>query len=358
MSANERLRDAIIAHAFQFERLRAGLDREALSYFNRQLAPAIRDALGKRLLGIDRRGRDLGKRQTARLKRLYAEIDALATGGFAELRELVAGQLTEIGGLEAQWLRRATLEAISLPELGLELSVPAQGTIRSIVRGETIRGRLLSTWFKELGPATSRRIRAAIDSGIVSGQTTDEIVRGIVGTRRAGFADGLLNRSRNEVRAVVRTAATHVSARTRQETAEGNADVMKGWQWVSTLDTRTSLICINLDGKVWPLGETGETPPAHFNCRSSLSPVVKSWREMGIDLKQAPEGTRESLDGKVAESIKAPEWLRRQSKARQIEALGKQKAEWFRAGKLSTTQMVDATGRELSVDALRAKYGL
>lgn len=357
-TANEKLRDAVISHAFQFERLRAGLDRSALAWINTELRPALTAMMGKRLVAIEERGRDIGKRSTERLKRMQAEIDALISGNFSELREMMATQLQEIGGLEAAWLMDAMDKAGNLPALGISMTAPSQATIRQVVRGETIRGGFLRDWFKGIDRSTRLQVKSAIDVGIVSGQSTDEIVRGIIGTRRAAYADGLLQRSRREVTTMVRTAATHVSARARQETMEANGDVLKGWQFVATLDTKTTVDCIDADGTLIPLGETGPTPPLHFNCRSSLAPWLKSWKEMGINLSEAPEGTRESLDGQVPESKTAKQWLKEQSKERQIESLGKTKAKWFRNGELTISQMTDASGRELTATALAKKYGL
>ena len=41
------------------------------------------------------------------------------------------------------------------------------------------------------------------------------------------------------------------------------------------------------------------TPPAHFSCRSTTTPVLKSFRELGFDQDELPIGTRSSLNGYV-----------------------------------------------------------
>jgi hypothetical protein len=60
-------------------------------------------------------------------------------------------------------------------------------------------------------------------------------------------------------------------------------------QWVSTLDSRTTEICIALDGLQWtlpdyePIGHKVDFPGAiaHWGCRSTQIAVVKSWEELG-----------------------------------------------------------------------------
>src|SRR3546814_15905752 len=52
-----------------------------------------------------------------------------------------------------------------------------------------------------------------------------------------------------------------------------NADLVKRYRWVSTLDDRTSEICQSLDGTEWPVGE-GPLPPILPNCRSRIVPVL------------------------------------------------------------------------------------
>jgi len=58
-------------------------------------------------------------------------------------------------------------------------------------------------------------------------------------------------------------------------TLQKNSDVVERYEWVSTLDSRTSTICRSRDGQKYEFGK-GPLPPAHPNCRSAISPVVSS----------------------------------------------------------------------------------
>lgn len=92
------------------------------------------------------------------------------------------------------------------------------------------------------------------------------------------------------------------------------------------------------------------------NCRSSTVPVLKSWRELGFDVDDAPEATRASMDGQVAESTTYSDWLKRQPASVQDEALGKTKGALFRRGGLPLEKFTDRTGAELNLDQLRERY--
>jgi hypothetical protein len=134
---------------------------------------------------------------------------------------------------------------------------------------------------------------------------------------------------------------------------------------ISTLDDRTSDICIAYDGAIWNLdGEPIDGtnlpfnggPPRHWNCRSVLSPVTKSWQEMGIKAKELSTGARAALDGEVPAETKFGDWLERRSEAEQDRILGTGKAELWRSGKISLSQLVDMRGKPLTLDQLESKY--
>ena len=130
-----------------------------------------------------------------------------------------------------------------------------------------------------------------------------------------------------------------------------NKRLVKGVQWVSTLDGRTSAICRARDGQDYD-PEKGPRPPAHPNCRSGTTPVLKSWREMG--LSGLPPSTRASMNGQVAEDLTYDAWLRKQPVSFQDEVLGQRKGRLFRAG-LKMDRFVNRAGDEYTLDELRQR---
>jgi len=111
--------------------------------------------------------------------------------------------------------------------------------------------------------------------------------------------------------------------------------------------------CMALDQKVYPLGEPHPQPPAHVQCRCTIVPVLKSWRELGIQAKELPASTRASMNGQVAGTISYPKWLKGQTEAVQNRALGPARAKLWRSGKIKVEQFVAKDGSTLTLEQLQ-----
>ena len=105
-------------------------------------------------------------------------------------------------------------------------------------------------------------------------------------------------------------------------------------------------------------------PPWHWNCRTTLTPIMFSWKELSSrkkrkgskKIKEIPGSTQASMDGQVADSLTYEGWLKKQNKQRQMEALGPTRYKLWKQGKLkSFTQLIDQTGRPLTVEQLKRK---
>ncbi len=229
--------------------------------------------------------------------------------------------------------------------LPVEITVirPAIETIAALITSKPMQGRFIADEVKELEATRIRQIEQAIRIGIVEGETTPDIIRRIRGSKAWNYKDGILQRSRNDVERLVRTSITHITARARDELYQANQSVVKAWRFTATLDRRTTVICASLDGQTFDLG-TGPMPPRHPNCRSSSTPILKSWQEMGIDAKELTESTRASMDGQVPESMTYQEWLKKQPQDVVEEVLGKTKAKRFNEGGLTLDRFVDFKG--------------
>jgi hypothetical protein len=164
---------------------------------------------------------------------------------------------------------------------------------------------------------------------------------------------------------VVQTAIQTVAAEARRKSFELNRDLTNGIMQVSTLDGHTSLTCVAYDGATWDLDYEpsggNDLPynggvPRHWNCRSSEIPVMKTFREMGIDLDEPEDGTRASSSGQVSDKTKFADYLKMKGEAYQNEVLGPGRAELFRAGKLAPRDLVDMSGVPVKLADLRQQY--
>jgi len=261
---------------------------------------------------------------------------------------------------EALWKSFQKLKAANqLPDLRSPISMnfnmvtPSTDMLASVVTAQPFQGKLLKEWVEDLSDSRRKMIRDAVRMGMVEGQTVDQIARRIRGTRALQYKDGLMEISRRGAQAMVRTAVNHTASRSRQLTFEKNQDIIGSEQYVATLDGRTTPLCRALDGKVYPVGKAPVPGrDTHIGCRSCLVPVVKSWRGLGFDIDEAPEGVRASFDGQVPESTTYNEWLKGQDAKFQDSVLGPGRGELFRQG-ASVDKFVDIkTGRNFTLKEL------
>lgn len=349
-TANEELLDRVIRRAVYLEGWKNRLSLDVRAFLAEGVYPDLMGRLTRQLERIADRGPRVSRRATARLVELEREMREILGAGMLDLHGDVVRQLKEFASDEVAWMQQRIERALPLQ---LQVTVPPRATLSALVEREFVRGAVLRDHFSTLGRVQARQITQAVRIGIGQGESLDQIVRRIRGTRAGRFRDGVLEATTRHAETWARTAANHVSARAREETFRENDELVKGVRWVSTLDTRTSLICMDLDGDVFPL-DSGQRPPAHPNCRSSVVPILKSWRELGINLNEAPEGTRASMDGQVPEKQTYGEWLKGQPAEVQNEALGRERAKLFREGKIQIGQFVNRQGHTRTLDELRS----
>jgi hypothetical protein len=141
--------------------------------------------------------------------------------------------------------------------------------------------------------------------------------------------------------------------------AELARDLMGGKAGAVQLDQIVSVQRRDFSGHVFNLETAGGWYAADgiitHNCRSTTVPVMKSWQDLGIDLEEAPDGTRASVDGQVPAEMTYGEWLKQQPRASVEDILGPKKAALFLDGKLPIDRFVDDTGHELSLDELEQR---
>ena len=201
----------------------------------------------------------------------------------------------------------------------------------------------------EFGTKKRRELLNVIRTGVVAGQTSNEIAQSINQVARTT--------QQNHLQALVRTVTNHVSTAARLATVEDNADVVDGVEWVSTLDGRTTHTCQSLDGKIF--GETtGPRPPIHWGCRSTVIPHVKdafSIRDqISAERPAVGDAGAETVDGRSTYNS----WLNKQSKDFQNDVLGESRAQLYREGGLNVDSFVDKNYKPLTLEQLKRKEPL
>lgn len=281
-----------------------------------------------------------------RLDRLLASERALLAELYKQVDKELAEDLKTFAAHEAEFNVRLLNRAAVAANVAVSLSAVDGATVYSAAMARPFQGVLLREALSGVEAGVAKKVRDAIRMGIIEGRTTDQIVRTIRGTKANGYADGFLDWGRRSVDSVVRTAINHTSNVARQTVYEANDDILQGWMFVATLDSRTTITCASLSGKIYPIGK-GPMPPRHYNCRSTSVPVLEGQTEFF--------GTRASKDGYVDANLSFSDWLRNQPKDVQDDILGPVRADLFRAKKIEIDRFTDPRGNVLSMEELRKK---
>jgi hypothetical protein len=203
-----------------------------------------------------------------------------------------------------------------------------------------------------------------IRDGVLNGETAGVIAKRINGgVINNVTVPGIMNVTRSQATALANTATSAVSTASRTQAFQNNLSVVKWIQQLSTMDDRTTDVCIAYSNAIWdaetlePVGHKlpwAGGPPRHFNCRSVAIPVVKSPEELGVKTKaKISAEVRATMDGQAPADISFAEFLKKKSPEFRASLLGADRAKLFEQGKLSIRDMVDSSGRPLSAKKLK-----
>ena len=236
-------------------------------------------------------------------------------------------------------------------------------TIRALVADVLVEGATVSAWFAKQSDDFVDTLMRVVRTSMANGESLPQGITRIVGGTVDGVVvPGVMKTTRGRAGALVSTAINRVSNEAALRSFQANSDVIKAVTQVSTLDNRTSDICVAYSGQTWDVESLEPVPPSelpfnrgparHFNCRSRLRPVTKSFRELGIDIDEIPPGTRASIDGQVPADITFDEFLKGKSVTFQNDLLGPARAKLWRNGAITLTQLVDFFGNPLTLEQL------
>lgn len=326
--------DAIVRHRVGIERLSESVVRKIVKHLE-DVHEDIEVQLAKDLNRVTDRGVYVGVRAQERLKRLREVIRGLLAEAHIALRKDLASEAYNLAKYEVEWVERFYRD---LGGFAAQFEKPSADMLRAIVTSRPFQGAVLKDWASKMEKAQLDRIWRGIQIGITEGESTPEIVNRLKGTRALKLRDGQFAKDKRGAEALVRTTITHVQARAHEGFAVANRKLFPQYEWISTLDSRTTKLCIARSGQIYTTGE-GPLPPAHWNCRSTIRYISRFEDVMPI---------RPTYQ----------DWLKGQPKSVQDEVLGPRRGDMFRKGTIRATDLVDQKGRALTLDELRAREGL
>ena len=251
-------------------------------------------------------------------------------------------------------------------------------------QGAAIRlpnGTTVSKAFRGLAESSAERLDLAVRSGVFAGESLDQITRRLVGrlefadfgplsVKQLALAGGELTKvANNQISTIVRTSVNQVTNQASQAVYAANKKVAPKYEYVATLDSRTSPICQRLDGQIFDYNK-GPTPPQHFNCRSTTVPVVDfdGLQKKYPNLEKPPAtklDTRPSITGRVPQGTPYGNWLLQQDRKLQVKTLGNEgKVNFFKklakregSGQAALRKMIRTDGSERNLKDLERLYG-
>ena len=220
-------------------------------------------------------------------------------------------------------------------------------------------GQLVDYLFADIAASLRKKVEYVIRDGISQGQTNQQIIQRIKGKKSLDYKDGLLESSRSSIERQVRTVRSHVANVAYEETykALGFTHV----KFVSTLDGRTSKICMSHSDDVYPIDSAHPRPPLHYNCRSVLIGVDADGKLSGKrpfvadsrKVRDIPKDQRDGIIGQVDANTTFRSWFAQQDEEFKREWLGKSKYKLYAEGGYSLDRFVDPIGREYTLKELK-----
>lgn len=325
---------SLISHQIWLQRAASGEVKD-LAPFIREM----RDEIKRRVLLFGDDGRS-----TARLNKLLRDLEEALAGLTGDWQTKLTEDLKELAAYEAEWNVKtltANVNAEFVTPTAEQVWAAAEFQPLSLSGKPVDFTKLMSGW----GETEVARLVTGVKMGFVQGQTTQQIVKNVVG------AGGLADISERNAATVIRTALSHVSNEARNETYRQNDDIIEKYEIIATLDSRTSTICRSLDRQEYEIGK-GPVPPFHPNCRTTTAPVISSefdFLDKGAKraAKGADGGTQVSADTTYYEFLKQqPAWFVDQ-------ALGPVRGKIFRNSGISPEEFrvisVDGFGNPLTL---------
>lgn len=332
MSANDEILNALTRHQIFVLRYARGREREAEDFVSNILMTIISRLEDEPLTDFNR------NRLQAQARDYYQYLLASNT----EFAESFIDEMTQFAGYEADFNAKTASDNLAADFSRVSPMQLQQAIFSDILNLEPNRGYTIRGMLDQFGREGANLVVSQIRDSIALGETNDQLISKI---------RSLVPLQQRKAATIARTVTNHVAVQARNATMKENDDVIEGYEWVATLDSRTSLICSSRDGVIYKDFDKDPKPPAHFNCRSTITMVVKPEYDLGRDIEGRRPSKGSSGTKQVSAGLTYDGWLRKQSKAFQDKVLGPSRAAMFRDG-MKLDRFVDGRGNTLTLAQL------
>jgi hypothetical protein len=202
--------------------------------------------------------------KNARLKQLEKLVRPLVKNTYGTIMRDVTSDMEGVAGSESEWVRNLVNKAYGDELMDVALH---QRDLKTLASDLLIQGAPSREWWEKQAGGTQDAFMREVRMGALQGESIDQMARRIRGKptgRRFSwytkdgkhrwnveFEGGVLQANTRDAKALVRTSIMAAAGQSRRETYLANRDVVKGIEQISTLDTRTTKICMAYDGEKW-----------------------------------------------------------------------------------------------------------
>ena len=363
MGSNQELMDETVRWAVNMQRF----SESEVKKVTKVLRATQREIISE-IASIDPAAPKLTKWTVKRLEKVNSAISDVLDIRYDEIDKVTNTDLKELSSLSGRTAVKHVNKVIGVDLINVTLTT---NQLKAIVNETLIDGTLLKEWWKKAKNDTKFRLKGglkdvtmALQKGLIRGDSVAVLSRKV---------RDILKTSIREATAIVHTSTMAVSNAARQAIYAEHSDILKGYQVLATLDSATTPLCRSLDGGEYttdfkPIPPTrvalpiGGTPPYHFRCRTVLLPLTKTYPElMGSRLSKRQKTVlgsvkkREDVGGSVEGRLTYDAWLKKQSKATQVEVLGEKRRELWAKYKLSQADLLHQSGRALTIEELKKR---
>lgn len=313
---SDKILNKSIGHAFFLEQYKTGEFHKLL--------PEIQELVNKTMqevtLRLESTRRFSPRVRVAKLRGTLRRIERRVIANLKGLDRQLRSSLSDLPEVESRILRRHLRES-----LDRKVGIRAPHISRGLTNNILVQGQTISEWFKQIRQGVVRTILQTVRSRVLQ-VDSNRIIQTVL---HEGIQKSLLK----GIELVTRSSVTAVANEVRKSVFEENSNLIQRWLFSATLDDRTSLICLGLDGTTWPIGR-GPYPPVHPFCRSISVPL---------------------LSQRIPKTVTATEWLRELSSEEQDKVLGKSRANLFRSKKISARDLLNNRNKVLSLKDLEQR---
>lgn len=310
----------------------------------------------------------MSDKKISRLKSIQRDIDNQLSEIYGRMDDLLFSEFQPLSFQEGQFTVDSVNEVLN--ENFVMLPVEDQKLWSAVTNAPLLLnpkdGPIDFTKFVEgVGVNSIAKINNFLGFGYSQGLTLQEMIQGIIGTRRNNFKDGLIEQDRIAAERMVRTSVNHIATQTRLKVYNSNKRIVEGYRIIATLDSRTSTICKGYDQTVvMNDDEFKPYPPFHPNCRTTVIPEIKdkaledSKGTRAANFK-AQDDVKAGTVGQVSATTQYYDLLKRQSSGQQDLALGPVRGKIFRNAGLTVDEfrkaMVDQMNQPITLSEMAAK---